>query len=290
MAQAMDQGQRAAPVPMNARITKKMLQALAPLPDTAMRLLSLLDDPNVPLREIADIAVRDIGISATMLRMANSAMFGLRGRVGSISDAIRVIGTAQARLLVLASGVSQAAQKELPLYGLAAGSFLRHSELVGNVTMYVAREVGYPSIGSAYSAGLLHDIGKIVINGVAQQDSIYAHTTLEAIIGRHGCALPDAERIVCGNTHADVGRQLAELWSLPHELIEALTLHHEALMPSPENMLACCVAIANVAACEVDPTYPAFNRAGPLPEPCPVNIDAVCAIAEQYIGENARSA
>jgi len=290
MAHAIDHGQRAEPVTMDARITKKMLQALAPLPDTAMRLLSLLDDPNVPLREIADIAVRDVGISATMLRMANSAMFGLRGRVGSISDAIRVIGTAQARLLVLASGVSQTAQKELPLYALAAGSFLRHSELVGNVTMYVAREMGYANIGSAYSAGLLHDIGKIVINGVAQQDAIYTHTTLEAVMGRHGCALPEAERIVRGSTHAEVGRQLAELWSLPRELTEALTLHHEALMPGAENMLACCVAIANAAACEVDPTYPAFNRPGPLPEPCPVNLDTVCAIAEQYIDENARSA
>src|SRR5579875_1386851 len=108
---------------VDARITKKMLQALAPLPDTAMRLLALLDDPDVPLREIANVAVRDVGISATMLRMANSAMFGLRGRVGSIGDALRIIGTAQARLLVLASGISQTAQKELPLYGLAAGSF-----------------------------------------------------------------------------------------------------------------------------------------------------------------------
>ncbi len=83
---------------------------------------------------------------------------------------------------------------------------------------------------------------------------------------------------------------LAELWSLPRELTEALTLHHEALAPGAENMLACCVAIANAAACAVDPTYPTFNSPGPLPEPCPVNIDAVCAIAEQYIGENARSA
>src|SRR5579875_3538712 len=267
---------------MDGRVTKKMLQALAPLPDTAMRLLALLDDPKVSLRDIADVAVRDVGISATMLRMANSPMFGLRGRIGSVSDALRVIGTAQARLLVLASGVSQIGQKELSFYGLAAGSFLRHSELVGNLTMYVAREVGYANIGSAYSAGLLHDIGKIVINGVAQQSGPYGRGSIGALMDKNACTLSEAERFLCGNTHAEVGRSLAEIWSLPAELCAAITLHHEALTPDAENRLACCVAIANVAACAVDPTYPEFNRVDALPTPCPVDMERVYATAEAY--------
>lgn len=265
---------------MDTRITKKTLQALAPLPDTAMRLLALLDDPDVPLREIANIAVRDVGISATMLRMANSPMFGLRGRVGSISDALRVIGTAQARLLVLASGVSQAAQKELRLYGLGAGEFMKHSELVANITMFVSHEAGFNNIGLAYSAGLLHDIGKVVLNGLAQQEG--GAPALEAQMRAQGWTLCAAEQAHFGSSHAQVGGQLAEMWSLPAELIAAISLHHEELTRSSENLLACCVAVANSVAGEVDAAYPALNHAGPVTIHNLVDVEKVRAAAEQF--------
>jgi putative nucleotidyltransferase with HDIG domain len=272
----------------DVRITKKMLQALAPLPDTAVRLLSLLDDSDVPLREIAGLAARDVGLSATMLRMANSSMFGLRGRVGSISDALRVIGTAQARLLVLASGVAQLAQKELPQYGLAAGAFMRHSELVANLTMYVAAEIRYPNIGNAYSAGLLHDIGKIVINGLAQQAQGGA-ASLEAEMRRRGCSLLDAEVAVCGGTHAQIGSQLAELWALPAELSSAIACHHVAATTN-EDVLARCVAIANGVAGALDPAYPAFNRAAEDVASDLIDVQRVRAAAGPLLAEAARSA
>lgn len=271
----------------DSRITKKMLQALAPLPDTAMKLLGLLDDPDVPLRDIASVAARDVGLSATMLRMANSSMFGLRGRVGSISDALRVIGTAQARLLVLASGISQAAQKELPHYGLAAGAFMQHSELVANLTMYVAYEVRYTNIGSAYSAGLLHDIGKIVINGLVQQGG---YATFEAGMRRGNCSLLDAEIALCGSDHAAVGSQLGELWSLPSELTQSIAQHHGDPNGLGEGSLAWCVSIANSVAGVVDSSYPACNRAPELSEVKGIDLRKVYASAQQFIGEAARSA
>lgn len=276
----------APPATIDSRITKKMLQALAPLPDTAMRLLALLDDPDVPLREISNVAVRDVGISATMLRMANSSMFGLRGRVGSISDALRVIGTAQARLLVLASGISQIAQKELPLYSLAAGSFMRHSELVANLTMYTTTEARYPNMGIAYSAGLLHDIGKIVINSLARQQGTVR--SFEATMRERGCSLLEAEVALCGSDHAQVGRQLGELWSLPAELSQAIALHHGA--PAKDDLLSWSVIIANGVASAVDPKYPAINHAGELPQTDLVDVAKILAAGEQFLGEAARSA
>ena len=265
---------------MDSRITKKTLQALAPLPDIAMRLLALLDDPDVALRDIANVAVRDVGISATMLRMANSPMFGLRGRVGSISDALRVIGTAQARLLVLASGVSQAAQKELRLYGMEAGAFMKHSELTANLTMYVGHEVGYSNIGIAYSAGLLHDIGKIGITGLAQQDGVMP--SLETEMRTRHCALTEVEQAHYGNDHAQIGGQLAEMWSLPPELAQAIAGHHEAITQEQDNLLVCCVALANSVAGEVDAGYPVLNQAGPIDLPDFVDREKVRAAAEQF--------
>src|SRR5581483_6036491 len=78
------------------QLTSRMLQNLAPLPDTATRLLALLNDPNVSLQRVADVASRDVGITAAFLRMANSPLFGLRGRIGTVTNAIRVIGMVQA--------------------------------------------------------------------------------------------------------------------------------------------------------------------------------------------------
>ena len=91
------------------QVTNKMLRMLAPMPATAMQLLNLLANADVSLQKLSDVAVRDVGVSTALLRCANSATFGLRGTIGSITDAIRVIGTAQTRMVVLASGVSQVA-------------------------------------------------------------------------------------------------------------------------------------------------------------------------------------
>jgi len=285
----MIQSSSAAP-PMDLQVTKKMLRALAPLPDTAMHLLTLLNDPNVSLRRVADLAARDVGISASLLRMANSALFGLRGSVGSIADAVRIIGTAQVRLLVLASGVSWAAQKELALYGLPAGAFMRHSELVANLTMTLAHDRRCTSIGVAYSAGLLHDIGKVILNGVAQQHMPGKKVSLEEQIAEQSCTLWAAEVALFGSNHADVGRQLAEIWSLPVELGDALALHHEANLDDDVQPLAVCVNIANSVASTVDPEYPALNRATAITPPAWVNMDQLFSMARHCGFEVARTA
>lgn len=283
------QGTSAMPV----RITKKSLQALAPLPDTAIQLLELLDDPDVPLRAITDAVTRDVGISAVILRVANSAMFGLRGHVGSISEALRVIGTAQARLLVLASGFALTAQKELPAYGLAAGTFMRHSETVAHLTMYVAREVGYANIGLAYSAGLLHDIGKIVINGLTGEDKEAGipADALAAYVQSRCCTLCEAEQAIYGSDHTEVGRELAALWSFPADLSQAIALHHRVTALDGDSTLACCVAVANAAAGAIDAQYAEMNKISLETVRGVVDLDKLWAVAEEYYhtgGEKSR--
>ncbi|MGH2388916.1 MAG: HDOD domain-containing protein [Chloroflexota bacterium] len=241
---------------LGLQITKKMLRSLAPLPDTAIQLLSLLNDPEVSLRKVADLAVRDVGISAALLRMANSAVFGLRGKVGNISDALRVIGTSQARLLVLASGVAQTAQRELPLYGLPANGFMRHSELTANLTMVVALEAHYPNIGLAYSAGLLHDLGKVILNGLAVKQAEGTRIVPIADMMRtRKLTLLEAETVLFGADHAEVTCQLAELWSLPEELGAAIAVHHHPVQADPNNMLPYCLMLSNGLAAEIDPSY-----------------------------------
>ncbi|MGH2410480.1 MAG: HDOD domain-containing protein, partial [Chloroflexota bacterium] len=259
------------------QITKRMLQSLAPLPATAVRLLAMLQDPNAPLRRIADVASQDIGISAAILRMANSPVLGMRGRVGSIGEALTLIGTEQARLIVLSCGVARAGQKELPLYGLEAGAFMRHSELVASLTMGIARQLSYAAVGVAYSAGLLHDIGKVILNGMALQAGIEDPTYQRfsrAIQGPDPDVL-SLERQCFGSDHPSAGRDAAVHWALPPEIIEAIERHH-GTVDGGEPDLPAFLALANTVAGEVDPAYPRARRA-PLPERPAVPVEPLIA-------------
>jgi HD-like signal output (HDOD) protein len=260
------------------QVTNRMLRMLAPMPATAMHLLNLLANPDISLQKLADVAVRDVGVSTALLRCANSASFGLRRTIGSITDAIRVIGTSQTRMVVLASGISQVAMREMPLYELPAGGFTAHSELAANAAMSVARAAGLGNIGLAYSAGLLHDLGKVVLGGLAksldQSPAVLSQTMLD-----HGCSLLEAEEMILGANHATIGRQLAELWSLPEDLGQAIGRHHEPQEPLPATMLAYCTMMGNSLAGLIDPTYTRLSNASSIPIPEWIDIDDVCASA-----------
>lgn len=259
------------------QLTSRMLQNLAPLPDTATRLLALLNDPEVSLQRVADIASRDVGITAAFLRMANSPLFGLRGRIGTVTNAIRVIGMVQARLLVLASGVSQIAQRDLAQYGLVAGVFMRHSEFVANLTMSIAQDRHYPNIGLAYTAGLLHDIGKVILNGHAQRQGVKG--TVEARLREQGGSLSEAEQALFGADHAEIGRQLTVIWVLPEEIGDALAHHHTVDPDASQLSLAAYVRLANQVACTLDAEYPAAHHPVQIAIPAWINMEKMDQMA-----------
>ena len=264
------------PVPF--RITKKTLQSLAPVPATAVRLLALLDDADAPLRKIAEVASGDVGIAAAILRMANSPVFGVRGRVGDIDAALRLIGTAQARLLVLTWGIAQAGQKELRLYSLASGEFMRHSELVATLSMAIAREVRMPDSATAYSAGLLHDIGKAIINAVVLQsgpEASHIEPFSDSLLP--GAGVLELEQQIVGTDHQAVGLSLAQLWALPPEMNEAISQHHSSQSTSARSLTA-IVALANAVAGQVDDSYPEFQRAS-LNEPTMLPLEQLLDLA-----------
>ncbi len=265
------------------QITKRMLQTLAPLPATAVRMLAMLQDPNASPRRIAEAASQDVGISAAILRMANSPVLGMRGRVGSIGEALTLIGTEQARLIVLSCGVAQAGRKELRLYGLQAGAFQRHSELVATLTMGIARQRKYAADGVAYSTGLLHDIGKVILNGMALQEGLEDPKYERFSLALRGPEpdVPFLERACFGADHLSAGRDAAVHWALPPEIDEAIVRHHDP-MDGSEQGLPAFLYLANAVAGAADPMYPRSRRA-PLPEQPVVPIEPLIAMAVELV-------
>ena len=246
-------------------MTREVLATLAPLPLTILKVLQALEDPDTSMREAADIAGRDVALAAHLLRIANSAMYGMRRRIGNIGDALTIIGTSQARIVVLSWGLSRLGQTPVDIYGLPRGAFVRHSETVATLTTAIARDRSYPSAGLAYCAGLLHDIGKVALNAAAKRADIKVEPFQSTLDAGHQTVddLLDVERASFATTHATVSQQIAELWSLPEEIGVALASHHQ-VFTAGDGSLAACVALANAIAAQADERYPACQRP-PLP-------------------------
>ena len=248
------------------------------MPATAMKLLGMLSEGDTSLSNLSDVAVTEVGLSTALLRRVNSASMGLDRRVVSVADAILLLGFTQTRCIVLATGVSVIAQKKMPLYGLPAGMFTSHSEIVAQATMWIARTAQFADLGLAYSAGLLHDIGKIVLSGIASQSQLEPEA-IALEMDRSQCGMLEAEETLFGATHAQVGKQLSDLWSLPASLGSAIDLHHDLSLDEAAHELPYFLAVANCLAVQVDPSYPRLSDAGSLQVPEWVDVDEIARLA-----------
>jgi putative nucleotidyltransferase with HDIG domain len=272
------------------RLDREVLQRLAPLPETVLHLLCLLDDPDARMRDISAVVARDIALAARVLRLANSPQYGLSRAIGDVTTALQVVGTEQTRQLVLASGVMDMARGGLAFYGLSDRAFRQHCEQVGTLSMFVARAVQYGDMGLAYTAGLLHDMGKIVINALAKARPDVTPDVVADATATCGGQLCHVEYALCGADHARAGGELAELWCLPAALSRAVAEHHLSSHARAERSLTACVAIANALASALDPYYPAPNRVNVLPDSPVVDTEALLEDARAFVAVGDRSA
>ena len=204
------------------------LDRLPALPATSLQLISMLagGGRDADLREVERIVSRDEAVAASVLRRANSAAFGMRGRVAGISDAIRRLGTRELCRIALETQTSGMLANAGRSYGLRRGA-LSQSALGGAIAadalarahtdqgVKVDREI-------AFVAALLRDIGKLAIDAVAGPDAL--ERIAAAADTRPFLAY---EREAFGADHAELGAILCERWSLPASIIQAVRGHHE---------------------------------------------------------------
>ncbi len=207
------------------------LPVLAPVVQQALALL-MRDD--FDWREVAEILSRDERLTARLLRLANSAITGLRRRVTNLVTALRFLGARPVINLLLTLSVR-------PLLRVSAEYDLwRHSLGCALLARVLAQRVGQWDAEDAFAATLLHDLGKSLLWHYFPQS---AHRAL-AIARRQGCPLFVAEQLVFGVSHAEVGGWLLRRWRLPSPLPETVATHHEPL--SSPSSLAFCVHLADV--------------------------------------------
>ena len=199
------------------------LRELPPLPQVVLDLQAALAREDVSLDAIADTVSHDQALAAKTLRIANCSFYGVPSRVVSIRQAIGILGLRSVSTLVVAAAVSDRFPR-IACAGFDLGRYWRHSVAVALCAREIARQVRVDA-DAAFTAGLLHDLGRLVIASQLPQ-------SLERVYERRSerdCQMLDAERAELGTDHAQIGAEVGSRWHFGSEIVDAMRLHHEQI-------------------------------------------------------------
>jgi putative nucleotidyltransferase with HDIG domain len=219
---------------------------LAPVSHSALNLVGLLDQPSIGNEDIVQVLKFDNVLTAKLLRACNSPFFGLEEPVSSVEQAVLILGHQQILHIALSIAFSSSMAAPLPGYAAEAKELWQHSLVTALASENIARQnsllAADPAV--AFTAGLLHDIGKVVLNHVLTSDF---QSAIRARLAENDLSRTEAEREVIGVDHAEVGKCLLQSWRLPENILEAVEHHHQPVS-QPVPRLSSLVHAANCLA------------------------------------------
>ncbi|MBW1741184.1 MAG: HDOD domain-containing protein [Deltaproteobacteria bacterium] len=206
----------------------KSINKLPPFPDVASRALQILDDPRASVDQVISVIQYDQAVTANVLKLCNSAYYGLRRKVHSLREGLVLLGNAELKSIILASTTVRLFQQENKGYDLAKGELWKHAVATGIISKIISDRVGASEHPSLFTAALLHDIGKVVLNSFVDR---YFEQII-ALVNEGELSFLEAESKMLGINHAEVGAKTGESWNFPGDIVQAIRLHH-----SPEEVL-----------------------------------------------------
>lgn len=221
----------------------KDVEGLVSPPEVCIRLLDLVDSPKSTAHEIGEVISSDPNLSARLLKLVNSSFYNYSGRIDTLSRAIAIVGTRELYSLAISVSAVRAFSR-IPAQLINMDTFWRHSLFCGIIARNLAKRCGILHPERLFVAGLLHDIGELVMFARAPEKS--RDLMLMAEGNEH--VLAYAERQEFGFTHADLGGLLATLWKLPDTLVEAISCHHKPFDAVCSKQQAGIVKIADILA------------------------------------------
>ncbi|MDC8758789.1 HDOD domain-containing protein [Janthinobacterium fluminis] len=221
------------------------LDDLPSLPAVVMELLNSIDQDDVDISVLAKKVAHDQALTAKTLRLANSSLYGLQVKVTTIQQAITYLGFQTTRNLITAAAVT-GCFPEGRCAGFDDKAFWRHSIATAACAKVLARQIRFNQ-DYAFTAGLLHDIGRLVLV------SSFPERFAAALVHRaaHDCTLREAERAVLGVDHVDAGLALAEHWNFSDTMRLAIGGHHDPEAPGA-GFLAAIIHVADAVVYALD--------------------------------------
>lgn len=201
------------------------IAGLPPFPEVARRILELSRDPNSSHKEIAEVLKYDDAITANCLKLCNSSYYSLSVKVFSMTQAVNMLGLKNIIMIALASTKSLSAfSKSHQKYCLTKGELWRHSVTTAIISQLLLRSSKVDEDSILFTAALLHDFGKIVLDQYMEGDD-----NLIELTHKEGCSLVEAEKQVFGIDHAELGGLIAEEWKFPNMLVNSIRNHHQEI-------------------------------------------------------------
>jgi HD-like signal output (HDOD) protein len=225
--------------PLKNRILRR-LKELPPMPQVMFKAREVMNNPGAGFKELAGILETDQSMAARVLRLSNSAYYGMAGKVTSLQHASALMGYKTLGEVVSMAGSSSLLGKTLEGYKLDSGDLWNHSLAVALSSRIIALKKAPDLDNDAFSAGLIHDAGKLVLDQyVLERTDQFG----EFMAGGHQTFL-DAEKHILGFDHPEIAYEMCLAWKIPGSLINAIRYHHYPSRSS-ENKLAHIVHIAD---------------------------------------------
>lgn len=214
--------------PMNAKgpgLKQKIINSikdLPPMPQVVLEIQNLLLATDISVKKISDLVETDQSIATKVLKIANSAYYGMSGRISTIQQASRVLGLMGLSEVVTLAATERVLGGKLPGYGYESEDLWKHSLAVAYGAKVLAGLVD-PGIGNtAHIAGLIHDAGKIILDRFVVERRTEINTFMEA----EQKTFLDAEMRFFGFNHADVASEICKKWKFPDIISYAIKWHH----------------------------------------------------------------
>ncbi|MFP3982651.1 MAG: HDOD domain-containing protein [Desulfurivibrionaceae bacterium] len=234
---------------------------LVPRPNIALEVLNMAHNLECHFPTLAAKIEKDPNLTANMMRLANSAYFGLNSSFSSIHEILIRLGLETVQILAITGAASGLLSSPQQAYNLKPEDLWYHSYATAILARIICRYSGVEDKNSAYTAALLHDIGKVLLNRPLQ----IAISDLDSDKKKEFSSEIVLEENLLGTNHARVGRELLKKWRLPENIIEAVGSHHTSPEKHGENGIKMAVFLANYLVGSIgiysisEEDYPTFN-------------------------------
>ena len=214
---------------------------LEPFSQTALQLVELVGDESRALAEVADVVKSDANLASNVLRLANSAYFGRQQQVDAIDRAVMLLGgrlVFEIALFSMTAGFFQQAQDG---YALEAGELWRHSVTSAVFARELARQYGLAHVEVVFTAALIKDIGKVILNRFMAA----ADRQIDVLVEQQKMPFFEAEKMILGVDHAELGALALKQWGLPGNLVALVRNHHLQKPPVVAPRETCVIFLAD---------------------------------------------
>jgi putative nucleotidyltransferase with HDIG domain len=201
---------------------KAKISSFPSMPQAVIKLRELLKEDDVPLNEIENILRQDPGFSANILRLANSAYFGVPSKVSSLKKAVMLLGSKRFEQIAVSAYTEKSMNNAVEGYKLSSGELWLHSIVVATTAEAIAKYLKIPDPNDVFIPALLHDMGKLILDPFVKTES----KKIESLVAK-GESLVRAEYMILGTDHAEIGALLLEKWSFPIDIVNSVRWHHD---------------------------------------------------------------